>query len=118
MMTKPLAVAICLLAGPAWAQVEVRFRTEKPQFLAGEPIFVLIQVTNVGTEQVAYDGASPKPPLELSVRNGERKATKGLTGCGGGTGIGGGSGITSHPPMLQPGKSTTFRLLLRGYRLK
>ena len=30
----------------------------------------------------------------------------------------GGSGFTTHPPMLQPGKSTTFRLLLRGYRLK
>jgi hypothetical protein len=117
-MTKPLAVAICLLAGPAWAQVEVQVRTEKPQFLAGEPIFVLVEVKNVGIEQVAYDGASFKPPLELSVRNGERKVMKGLTGCGGETGIGGGSGGSTHPPMLQPGKSTTFRHLLRGYRLK
>jgi hypothetical protein len=57
MMTKPLAVVILLLAGPAWAQVEVQVRTEKPQFLAGEPIFVIVEVKNVGTEQVAYDGA-------------------------------------------------------------
>jgi hypothetical protein len=117
-MTKPLALAIWLLAGPAWAQVEVQVRTEKSQFLAGEPVFVLVEVKNVGTEQVAYDGASFKPPLELSVRNGDRKVMKGLTACGSGVGIGGGSGATDHPPMLQPGKSTTFRHLLRGYRLK
>ena len=118
MMTKPLAVVILLLAGPAWAQVQVAVRTEKPQFLAGEPIFVIVEVRNVGTEQVAYDGASIKPPLELSVRNGERRVIKGLTGCGSGSGVGGGFGVTDHPPMLQPGKSTTFRYLLRGYRLK
>jgi hypothetical protein len=117
-MIKPLTVAICLLAGPAWAQVEVQVRTEKPQFLAGEPIFVIIEVKNVGTEQVAYNGASVKPPPELSVRNGERRVIKGLTGCGSGSGVGGGLGVTDHPPMLQPGKSTTFRYLLRGYRLK
>jgi hypothetical protein len=51
-MTKVIAVAICLLAGPAWAQVAVQVRTEKPQFLAGEPIFVIVEVKNVGTEQV------------------------------------------------------------------
>lgn len=117
-MTKPLAVAICLLAGPAWAQVEVQVRTEKSQFLAGEPVFVIVEVRNVGTEPVAYAGASLEPPLELSVRHGERKAIKGLTGCGGGVGSGGGAGFTSHPPMLQPGKATIFRRLLRGYRLK
>lgn len=118
MMIKPLTVAICLLAGPAWAQVEVQVRTENPQFLAGEPIFVIVEVKNVGTEQVAYNGASVKPPPELSVRNGERRVIKGLTGCGSGSGVGGGFGVTDHPPMLQPGKSTTFRYLLRGYRLK
>jgi hypothetical protein len=118
MMTKPLAVVILLLAGPAWAQVQVEVRTEKPQFLAGEPIFVIVEVKNVGTEQMAYDGASVKPPPELSVRNGERRVIKGLTECGSGSGVGGGFGVTDHPPMLQPGKSTTFRYLLRGYRLK
>jgi hypothetical protein len=119
MMTKPLAVVILLLAGPAWAQVQVEVRTEKPQFLAGEPIFVIVEVKNVGTEQVAYGGASVKPPPELSVRNGERRVIKGLTGCGSGSGVGGGFGVfIDHPPMLQPGKSTTFRYLLRGYRLK
>jgi len=40
-----------LLAGPAWAQVQVDVRTEKPQFLAGEPIFVIAEVKNVGTGQ-------------------------------------------------------------------
>src|SRR5690349_18664790 len=117
-MTRALAVAICLLAGPAWAQVEVQVRTEKPQFLAGEPVFVIVEVKNVGTEQVAYGGASLKPPPQLSVRDGERRVIKGLTGCGTGSGVGVGFGVVGHPPMLQPGKSTTFRYLLRGYRLK
>ena len=117
MMIRPLAVAICLLAGPAWAQVEVQVRTEKPQFLAGEPIFVIAEVRNVGTEPVAYDGASLKPPVQLSVPNGERRVVKSLTGCGWGVG-GGALGFTDHPPVLQPGQSTTYRYLLRGYRLK
>jgi hypothetical protein len=117
-MTKALAVALCLLARPAWAQVEVQVRTEKPQFLLGEPIFVLVEVKNVGTEEVAYSGVSFKPPLGLSVRNGERKVMKGLTGCGEEARFVGGAGVIDHPPMLQPGKSTTFRHLLRGYRLK
>jgi hypothetical protein len=118
MMIKPFTVVICLLAGPAWAQVEVQVRTEKSQFLAGEPIFVIVEVNNAGTEQVAYNGASVKPPPELSVRNGTRRVIRGLTGCGSGNGVVGGLGVTDHPPMLQPGKSTTFRYLLRGYRLK
>jgi hypothetical protein len=118
MMIRPLAVAICLLAGPAWAQVEVQVRTEKPQFLAGEPIFVIAEVKNVGTEPVAYNGASLKPAVQLSVRNGDRKVVKGLTGCGAGSVGGGAVGVTDHPPMLQPGQSTTYRYLLRGYRLK
>src|SRR3954447_2594189 len=118
MMIKPLTLAICLLAGPAWAQVQVEVRTEKPQFLAGEPIFVIVEVKNVGTEQVAYNGASVKPPPELSVRNGERRVIKDLSGCGSESGVSGGFGVTDHPPMLQPGKSTTSHYLLRGYRLK
>lgn len=117
MMTKLLAVAICLLAGPAWAQVRVQVRTEKPQFLAGEPIFVLVQVQNVGIEQVAYEGASSEPPVELSVRDGGRKVTNGLTACEGGIPHPRAHGVVDHPRMLQPGKSTTFRHLLRGYRL-
>jgi hypothetical protein len=117
-MTKPLAVVICLLAAPAWAQVRVHVRTEKPQFLTGEPIFIVVEVENTGVEPLDARGWF-KPPLELSVRNGERKVTKELTGCWGGAGNGTGSavGVSDHPPILQPGKSTTFRRLVRGYRL-
>src|SRR4051812_36337413 len=117
-MIKALTLAICLLAGPASAQVRVQVRTEKPQFLTGEPIFVVVEVENTGVEPVAVR-AWFKPPLELSVRNGERKVTKELTGCWGGLGSGTGSavGVGNHPPILQPGKSTTFRHLVSGYRL-
>jgi hypothetical protein len=118
-MTKLLAaVAVCLLATPALGQVEVTARTEKPQFLAGEPVFVLVEVENIGSDPVAYGGASVRPPLQLSVRSGQRKVVNPLTPCGGGgEGAGGAVGIVDHPPMLRPGQSTTFRHLLRGYRL-
>jgi hypothetical protein len=117
-MRKPLVISLWLLATPAWGQVEVRVRTEKPEFLAGEPIFVLIDVKNIGSDPVAYDGASLKPPPTLSVANGERRVVKPLSACGGGDGSGGGLGGTTHPPMLRPGAATTFRYLLRGYRLR
>jgi HEAT repeats len=116
-MPKFLALALCLLATPALAQVEVKLRTEKPTFLAGEPIFVLVEVKNVGAEPVAYDGASLKPPLVLSVKNGTRKTVRSLHGCPG-SDDNVGPRFLSHPPFLQPGEATTFRYLLSGYRLK
>jgi hypothetical protein len=61
---------------------------------------VIIEVKNVGTEQVAYKGASVKPPPELSIRNGERRVIRGLTGCGSGSGIGSGFGFAS--PTIRP----------------
>ena len=117
-MRKLLVLSLWLLATPAWAQIEVQVRTEKPVFLAGEPIFVLIDVKNIGSDPVAYDGASFKPPLTLSVPNGQLKVAKELTGCGTGGVAGGTIGFTTHPPMLRPGASTTFRHLLRGYNLQ
>jgi hypothetical protein len=114
MMMKPLTVAICLLAGPAWAQVEVQVRTEKPQFLAGEPIFVIVEVKNVGTEQVVYDGASVKPPPELSVRNGERRVIKGLTGCGSGSGVGGALASPTIRPCCSPESQRPFVISCAG----
>jgi HEAT repeats len=116
-MRQLIAIVLSLLATPASAQVDVAVRTEKPTFLAGEPIFVLVEVKNVGAEPVAYGGASLKPPLTLAVKNGPRKAVRSLHGCPGADGNDPGISFVTHPSFLQPGAVTTFRYLLRGYRL-
>jgi len=116
-MRQLIAIALSLLATPASAQVDVAVRTEKPTFRAGEPIFILVDVKNVGAEPVAYDGASLKPPLTLAVKNGTKKAVRSLHGCPGADDNVLGVRFVTHPPFLQPGESTTFRYLLSGYRL-
>lgn len=118
-MTKSLCIVLCLIAAPAAAQVEVSVRTEKPSFLVGEPIFVLVDVKNVGDEPVAYGGGGGRGRrLELSVASGDRRRVQRLSGCFGGESGGTVGGVMGHPPLLKPGASTTFRYLLRGYRLR
>jgi len=115
-MAKLLAVMLSLIATPALAQVEVSVRTEKPSYLAGEPVFILVDVKNLYDEPIAYGGGNLKPPLTFVVANGARRPTKTLSGCGSPVG-GGAFGIVDHPPLLKPGAQTTLRYLLRGYRL-
>ena len=115
-VTKLLSLVFCLLATPALAQVEVNVRTEKTSYLAGEPVFIFVDIRNVGDEAIGYDGGGIQNPLTFVVANGTRKPVKSLSPCGG---IGGGAafGIVDHPPMLKPGAQTTRRYLLRTYRL-
>ena len=62
-MTKLTVLILLLFATPATAQVTVAVRTEKLRFLAGEPIFVLVDVTNVGTESIGHSGKLAVPVL-------------------------------------------------------
>lgn len=97
-------------------QVKVAVRLDQPEYLVGEPIFVLVDVTNTGIEALGYSASDGH--VELSVPGGRRKTTPDLRGCFGG-GIGGGSGGgISHPPLMQPGQSVSFPYLLRGYWLE
>ena len=111
-----LSVFFCLLATPAVAQVEVGIRTEKTSYLAGEPIFILVDIKNVADEPISYEGGGIQNPLTFVVANGRPKPVRSLSPCGG-TGDGGAMGGVDHPPMLKPGAQATLRYLLRGYRL-
>ncbi len=116
MVKQLLSVVFCLVATPALAQVEVGIRTEKAAYLAGEPVFILVDIKNVADEPISYDGGGIGNPLTFVVANGKRKPVRSLSACGGPGGpeaIGG----VDHPPMLKPGAQTTRRYLLRGYRL-
>jgi len=110
-----LSVLFCLLATPAVAQVEVGIRTEKASYLAGEPVFILVDIKNVGDEPIGYGGGGIQNPLTFVVANGKPKPVRSLSACGGEGG--GAMGGVDHPPMLKPGAQTTRRYLLRGYRL-
>src|SRR6476659_2163426 len=106
-MPRPLlSVVLCLLATPAVAQVEVGVRTEKPSYLAGETVFILVDIRNVGDEPISYDGGGILNPLSFVVANGNPKPVRSLSACGG-IESGGAMGGVDHPPMLQPGKQTT-----------
>jgi hypothetical protein len=112
---KLLTYVFSLVATTAAAQVQVVARLEKPSYLAGEPIAVLLEIRNVGKEPVAYDRGLGD--VRLVVPNGDMRRPGPLTPCGGAEVAGGVMGGVSHPPMLKPGAVTTMRYLLRGYRL-
>jgi hypothetical protein len=116
MMKVSLIPAILLLAVQASCQVKVAVLSSKAQYLEGEPILVIVRVTNVGSDPVGYDYCDGH--VDLAVVGQQRMRPPNLWGCfGGGFGSGSGCGI-DHPPMLLPGKSTDFTYLLHDYRLK
>jgi hypothetical protein len=116
-VTKGLLLpALLLLAVPATGQVKVDVLPSSQQYLEGEPITVIVRVTNVGTDPVGYDGCDGR--VDLVVVGQQKMTPPNLWGCFSGSGGSVlGCGI-DHPPMLPPGKSTDFQYLLRDYRLK
>src|SRR5258706_9634118 len=116
-MLRVLSCCLLLLlaAAAAVAQVQVDVRLEKNRYLAGEPVVVLVDVLNVGDEPVGYTTCDGD--VRLQVLGADRRVTPNIFGCFSGIGGGGGCGI-DHPPLLQPGQTTTFRYLLRDYDLR
>jgi hypothetical protein len=111
-----LLPAALLLAVQATGQVKVAVLTPRQQYLEGEPITVIVRVTNVGSDPVGYDGCDGR--VDLTVVGQQKITPPNLWGCfAGGVISGTGCGI-DHPPMLSPGNSTDFLYLLRDYRLK
>ena len=113
-------VAMCFLllwfsAPPVVAQVQVDVRLDKTQYLAGEPVVVLIEVRNAGDEAVEYSSCDAN--LVLDVKGAKRRVPQDIFGCF--AGMGGGAGVcgVDHPPLLSPGETTTFRYLLREFDL-
>ncbi|HMD07626.1 MAG TPA: HEAT repeat domain-containing protein [Candidatus Acidoferrum sp.] len=108
--------ALLLLAVQASGQVNVDVLSPRQQYLEGEPITVIVRVTNVGADPVGYDSCDGR--VDLVVVAQQKITSPNLWGCFGG-GVLGGSGCgIDHPPMLPPGKTTDFLYLLRDYRLK
>jgi HEAT repeats len=115
MLKLSLITAFLLLAVQASCQVKVAVLTSRAQYLEGEPISVIVRVTNVGSDPLGYDYCDGH--VELAVVGQPRLTPPKLWGCFGGGGSGSGCGI-DHPPILLPGKGTDFTYLLRDYQLR
>jgi hypothetical protein len=102
------------VAVPGLCQVHVDLRTNQPDYLAGEPIFVVVDVKNIGTEPVGYSNCDGH--VDLTVPGGQKKQVPALFGCFSGQGGSSGCGI-DHPPMMNPGQTVSFWYLLKGYNL-
>ena len=114
---KRLVILLLVLVPNSVGQVAVKVTTNKAAYLVGEPIFVVVEVKNTGTDQVGYsygcDGG-----INLTVEATETKRMPNLWGCSVGYGRGGScGGLSGGYPTLDPGRSTTFQYLLRDYRL-
>ncbi|PYP88480.1 MAG: hypothetical protein DMG65_15100 [Candidatus Angelobacter sp. Gp1-AA117] len=96
------------------AQVSISARTDKTEYLVGEPVIVLIEVKNIGDTPLVY-GFGCDHDVQIKIPG---LATESNDRYGCGRGVGGDScGGIDHPPQLQPGSSRIFRRLLQNYRL-
>jgi hypothetical protein len=62
-----LAPLVAILALTAPCQVSVKVSTSKPAYLVGEPVWVVVDVRNTGTEPIGYSYCDSQ--VELSVEN-------------------------------------------------
>jgi hypothetical protein len=110
-----LVFLIAAAAVPALCQVQVHLKTNQNTYLVGEPIFVVVDVENIGTEPVGY--SSSYGHADLTVPGGRKKPAPNLFGCFAGFGEGyGGGGF--HPPLMKPGQTVSFWFLVKGYNLR
>jgi hypothetical protein len=109
-------LALIAIAAPGFCQVQVDVTTNQATYLAGEPVFAVADVKNIGTEPLGYSGCYYGQIL--TVLDGPKKQRANLYGCfAGGFGGGSGGGIYDGPPM-NPGQTRSCWYLLKGYNLR
>ncbi len=109
-----LIAVVILLATPAFGQVRVDARLEKTQFLEDEPIFVVVDVTNVGDEPLTNSTCGGE--FKLDIPGTSRRIPPNIFGCSGG---GAGVGVCgTEGRLFMPGERISSRYLLTEYSLK
>jgi hypothetical protein len=106
---------VAAASAPGFCQVLVKIKKNQAEYFVGEPIFVIVDVKNVGTEPVAYSGCDGH--ADLIVFGGQKKQTPNLRGCNVGFAEVEGCGV-DHPPLMKPGQTISFWYLLKGYSLR
>ena len=102
-------------AVPGFCQVQVELRTNQATYLTGEPIFVVVDIKNMGPERVGYSASNGH--ADLTVPGGRKKEAPNLFGCFTGFGEGYGGGVFD-PPLMKPGQTVSSWHLLKGYNLR
>ena len=111
-MKLALRAAVLLATTPVVAQVHLVVTTDKPEYLRGEPIIVVLEVQNESSAPVGY-------PSEVSIviPGVQQRVAPNISGCFGGIGWGNGTGSGDHEPTIKPGETQTFKYVVRGYDL-
>jgi hypothetical protein len=119
-----LSAVVLAFAGPAAAQVRTEAHLEKARYIAGEPIFLVIDVTNTGWQPVAYDGSTdyqhPKTvTLSIDGKMPRQSPARAIASCNQlmSPALFGGGGMLDHPPVLAPAERRPFKYLLSEYDL-
>jgi hypothetical protein len=108
--------ALTVLACPSlFSQVDVTARTDKSDYIVGEPVFVVVDVKNVGTDPVGYSYGDSR--VTLTVEGVEKRKAPNIRNCFRGAGFFGGGAYGSHVPLMKPGESVAFLYLLKEYAL-
>jgi hypothetical protein len=105
---------ILLFVAQGSAQVRVDAHLDRTRYLQGEPIFVMVDIQNVGDEAVAYQWGGH---VALTVAGTQRRVPPNVFGCLEVFADAGG-GAFDHPPLLPPGQSRSLWYLLKDYELK
>jgi len=113
-----VAAVLLLIARAASAQVIVNVHLAKPEFIVGEPIHVVVQVTNIGRETLWLPACCTN--VNLAVPDGTRRVSPSMQSChpiGGEIELFEGRG--GGPPLIRvsPGERIGYQSLLRGYAL-
>lgn len=105
-----------ILAAPAFAQLQGRFYLDKNEFIAGEPVYLHFEVTNVGKETTQIQTAyrySFCAGYQIKISDGSPPPVRPSDGCA--LGGKGGSCASSDAPLAS-GERKTEDLLLNDER--
>jgi len=105
-----------VLAVPVHGQVRVEVQLSAEDYLKGEPVRVVLSVTNIGTDLLTHFEWADK--TEMVIPGQQQRQKPWLGGCYFGRGSGGGlAGLIARPPQLKPGQTITLQRILEDYRL-
>jgi hypothetical protein len=120
-MRRPLrllpVLALCLLPATAQAQVQVDVRTSKATYMEGEPIFVAVDVKNVGPFPLGHSDTTGMEHVKLRISGREPRSLGSYDECDGSALVEMATSIVNHPPVFVPGETVSFKYVLAGYKL-
>lgn len=98
-----------------FAQVRVEVRTDRAEYLTGEPVFAVVEVTNMSSAPMAFSLCLGQ--VDLAIQGQAKRGAPDFWGCLVGRASDGSGCVMSQPPTMASGETVAFWYLLKGYRL-